>query len=175
MSEIVLTPEQYKTLPYKNTSVSRAKTYGEIIGLLETHGIQDYQYIKVKGAEVLSFPIKIKRRDVEQGFIVKLSVPKLYYPIKKGRYGPATLTYLENESWRIFWWHLKSKLEAIEYGISTELREFMYNITYSLTDNLGERYEVMLGETVLENLERLPKLAYTRTEKMIEYKGEQIE
>jgi len=172
MNDIILTDEQYKSLPYKGTSVPRAKTYGEIIGLLESHDIHDYQYLKVKGQEILSFPIIVKRRDVEQGFVVKLSVPKLFYPVKKGRskYAESTLTYLENESWRIFWWHLKSKLEAIEYGISTELKEFMYDITYSLTNEHGEKQDVSIGETMFDNIQRLPELVYIKHERMLEGK-----
>ncbi len=171
MSEIVLTDEQYKSLPYAHTTIPRSKTYGEIIGLLEAHHIPDYQFTKVQGREVLSFPIRVKRRDVEQGFVVKMTVPKLLYPVSKGRYGPKTMTYLENVSWRVFWWHIKSKLEAIEYGISDELREFMYNITYSLTDQEGQKKEVTLGEEVLDNLEQLPKLSpIARNERMLEHK-----
>ena len=91
---------------------------------------------------------------MEQRFLVKLTVPRLMYPKKNGRYGPTTMTYLENVSWRIFWWHLKSKLEAIEFGISDEVREFMYNIHYKLPDGT----EVSLGETIIENAENLSKL-----------------
>ena len=161
MTKIFLTEDQYRSLPYKKTPVSRAKTYGEIIGLLESHSIHDYQFLKVRGEEVLGFPIRVKRQDVEQGFIVKLTVPQLFYPVPqgKGKYAKKTMTYLESESWRVFWWYLKSKLEAIEYGISTELKEFMYDITYSLTDRDGGKRDVSLGDTVLENLEQLPKLS----------------
>ena len=160
MVEIVLTEKQYKSLPYKDTSVSRAKTYGEIIGLLEEHGIHDYQYLRVQGEEVLSFPLKIMRNGVELGFVVKLSVPKLMYLMTLGRGYNAkkTMTYLEDTSWRVFWWYLKSKLEAIEYGISDEFKEFMYNITYKLPD----KREVNLGQEVINNLEQLPKISYNK-------------
>lgn len=157
MSEIYLTDAQYKRLPYKSTIIGRGKTLGEIIGLLETHGITDYQWTKYQGVDQLAFPISIERDDVEQGFVVKLTVPKLYYPkrVGRGRSKPKTMTYLENVSWRIFWWHLKSKLEAIEFGISDEVAEFMYHINYALPDGT----EMNLGETLIENIENLNKLA----------------
>lgn len=134
MSVINLSEEQFKKLPYKTSTVTQGKTYGEIIGLLRDHGIMDYQFTTVKGVDTLAFPLKVKYKDMEKQFMVKLTVPKLYYPIKTGRGYNATetVTYLEKESWRIFWWHLKSKLEAIEFGISDEIHEFMYNITYTL-------------------------------------------
>jgi len=157
MSEIYLTDEQWKRLPYKTTTISKGKTYGEIIGLLETHGISDYQWTRLQGTDQLAFPIKIMRQDIEQSFLVKLTVPKLFYPKRhgRGRNAPKTMTYLENVSWRIFWWHFKSKLEAIEFGISDEVREFMYNINYALPDGT----EVNLGQVLVENVENLSKLA----------------
>lgn len=157
MSEIFLTDEQYKRLPYKGTEISRAKTYGEIVGLLESHGIKDYQITKFQGTDIFAFPLTIKRKDVEVKFMVKLNVPKLMYPLPqgKGKYSPKTMTYLENVSWRIFWWHLKSKLEAIEFGISDEVKEFMYNITYALPNGR----EVTLGDEIIENANQLSKLS----------------
>lgn len=156
MTEIFLTDEQWKRLPYKSTTIIRGKTFGEIIGLLESHGISDYQWTKYQGTDQLAFPLKINRDDVEQSFMVKLTVPKLYYPkrVGRGRSAPKTMTYLENVSWRIFWWHLKSKLEAIEYGISDEVQEFMYHINYALPDGT----EVNLGRALIENVENLNKL-----------------
>jgi len=161
MVEIVLTDKQYKNLPYKDTSIPRSKTYGDILGLLGGHDIQDYKFLRVGGNEVLSFPLRIKRGDVTQTFEIKLSVPKLMYPVKLGRgtYAKKTMTYLENVSWRVFWWHLKSKFEAIEYGISDEIREFMYNITYSLEDGEGNKREVVVGDEIIKNLEQLPRLS----------------
>jgi hypothetical protein len=165
MSEIVLTDAQYE--------VSRARTYGEIIGLLEAHGITDYQYLKFEGREVLSFPITVKRADITQKFIVKMSVPRLMYAKRSvggGKYARKTMTYLEKESWRVFWWYLKSKLNAVEYGISDDLREFMPTITYKITDATGREKETSIGEEVLENLNQLPKLLPAKDRAALEYR-----
>ena len=166
MNEITLTDEQFNKLPYKTTKISRAKTYGEIIGLLEEHGIKDYQWTRYQDTDQLAFPLKIKRIDVEMGFLVKLTVPRLMYPLRvgKGRNAPKQLTYLESISWRVFWWHLKSKLEAIEFGISDEVKEFMYNIHYSLPNGK----EVGLGEMVMENVNQLDKLGALEDRRVVE-------
>lgn len=169
MSEITLTKAQYEKLPYKTSVVSQGKTYGEIIGLLREHGITDYQFTTLKGVDVLAFPLKVQYRGVERSFTVKLTVPRLMYPLPsgRGRYSPKTITYLEKESWRIFWWHLKSKLEAIEYGISDEVHEFMYNIAYALPNGL----EMNLGDLIMEkveNLDRLNQLEDKRGPRIIE-------
>jgi len=156
VTEIYLTKEQWARLPYKNTVITRAKTYGDIIGLLEGHGIKDYRWTRYQGHDVLEFPLVVKRGDVERGFMVRLTVPKLYYTKKMGRAknAPKKQVYLENVSWRIFWWYLKSKLEAIQFGISDEVKEFLYNITYALPSG----QQVTLGEAVLEHMDRLGQL-----------------
>jgi hypothetical protein len=158
MSSITLTTEQYNRLPYKGSEITRGKSYGEIIGLLEQHGITAYQFTKnLEGVDVLAFPLKIKHRDREVSFMVKLTVPRLQYPVKRGRGYNAvtTMTYLEKESWRVFWWYLKSKLEAIEFGISDEVREFLPDIYHKLPS--GE--EVSLSDLIKDNAARLDKLA----------------
>lgn len=155
MTEIELTKKQYDRLPYKTTTITKGRTYGEIIGMLETHGIKDYQFTKFEDSNQLAFPLTIHRKGIDQKFLVKLTVPRLMYLKRVGRgRTEKTLTYLENVSWRIFWWHLKSKLEAIEYGISDEIKEFMYDIHYSLEDGS----EVSLGQTLIDNAENLSKL-----------------
>ncbi len=153
VSEITLTKEQWNRLPYKNTTITKGRTYGDIIGMLEEHGITGYVF----GNSILVFPIKFKYNDREIGFTVKMNVPRLMYemPIRKGRGAPKTLTYLENVSWRMFYWYLEKKLQSIEFGISDEVREFMYNINYKLSDNRGE---ASLSETFFNNLDRLDRL-----------------
>jgi len=170
MMEINLTKKQYDRLPYKTTTIAKGKTYGDIIGLLEQHGIQDYQWTRLQGTDQLAFPLKVKRKDMEQRFLVKLTVPRLMYPKShgRGRNAPKTITYLENVSWRIFWWHLKSKLEAIEFGISDEVKEFMYNIHYALPDGS----EVSLGEALIENADQLAKLSALEDKRTVEVEAD---
>jgi hypothetical protein len=155
MSEINLTPEQFERLPYKGSTKKKGETFGDIIGLLESHGIAGYQWTRDQGHDQLMFPLKIKRGDVEFGFMVKMTVPRLMYGLRHGRWGPITQTYLEKESWRMFLWYLKSKIEAIEFGISDEIREFMYDIHYKLKDGRGE---VGLGQLIIDNIDQLNKL-----------------
>lgn len=42
MKEITLTKEQYDRLPYRTTEKTKDATFGEIVGLLRTHGIRKY-------------------------------------------------------------------------------------------------------------------------------------
>ena len=157
MADITLTPEQYAKLPYRTSTVTKGKTYGEIIGLLEDHGIKNYRWTKLDGIDILEFPVIFKYRDMDRNFVVKLTVPRLHADISRGKGYHKTTSheYLEKESWRIFWWFLKSKLEAVEFGISDEFREFMPNIAHALPSG----GETNLADLILEKSDRLDRLS----------------
>lgn len=164
--EIFLTKDQFDKLPYKSTTVKKQRTYGQIIGLLAEHGIEDYQFTKYLGTELLSFPITVNRNEANYTFTVKMTVPRLHTkrPTGRGRNAPQEMVYLEDQSWRIFHWYLKSKLEAIEYGISDTVKEFMYHINYQLPDGR----EISLGQTLIDNVDNVTKLAALEDKKPVE-------
>jgi hypothetical protein len=146
MKEITLTKEQYEHLPYKNTKLNKDDSFGDIVGLLRKHGIR--KYFMDEDEEAFSFILTVKYRDMERQFPVKVTVPHLLYPKKvnsRSKNSPEKLTYLENESWRVAWWYLKAKLDAIMYGISDDFREFMPNIYHVLPD----KTEVNLSDIIL--------------------------
>ena len=158
LREITLTKEQYTKLPYKGTHITRATTYGDIIGLLEGSGIKDYGFVKVDGVDVLGFSFTVEIGGLQRKIGVRLTVPQLYYYKQRGRYGPRTKLYLEKESWRVFWWYLKSKLEAVTYGIDDMVQIFASNIVLRLPD--GSEAGV-LGDRLLEAVsqDKLSRLA----------------
>jgi hypothetical protein len=148
MKEITLTKEQYDQLPYKDTKLSKDETFGAIVGLLRRHGIR--KYFMDEENEAFSFILTVKYKDLEKSFPVKFTVPRLMYmkkvnPQSRSKYPDMKLTYLENESWRVAWWYLKAKLDAITYGISDDFREFMPNIYHVLPD----KSEVNLSDIIL--------------------------
>jgi len=155
--ETVLTDDQWKSLKYKNTTVKKGATKGEIMGLLESSHIEDYSIGKVNGIETVMFPIKVSRNGIDYALMIKITVPRICYYVKKGKGRNATKikTYYEDVSWRVAWWYLKSKLEAVEYGVSDIMTEFMFNAFHVLPDGR----EVKLAEVVANNLGNLDKLA----------------
>ena len=157
---IYLTDEQYAKLPYKNTEVSQGKTFGKIVGELKDHGIQDYRWTTYQGTDVLEFPLKVMRNEVDYPFVVKITVPKLMYPMKekgnRSRNAPKTMTFLEQTSWRVFFWYLKSRLDAISYGITDVTEAFMYHMHYALED--GGLSQLSIGEAIMQNVENVNKL-----------------
>jgi hypothetical protein len=157
LEEKILTDEQWKALKYKNTTVKKATTKGEITGLLETNNIENYSIGKINGVETVMFPIKVSRNGIDYALVIKVTVPRICYNTKKGkgRYAKKEKVYYEDVSWRVTWWYLKSKLEAIEYGVSDMMTEFMFNAFHVLPDGR----EVKLSEVVANNLGNLDKVA----------------
>jgi hypothetical protein len=148
MKEITLTKEQYDELPYKDTKLTKDDSFGQIVGLLRRHGIR--KYFMDEEAEAFSFILTVNYKDMEKQFPVKVTVPHLMYmkkvdPKSRSKYSKMQLTYLENESWRVAWWYLKAKLDAITYGISDDFREFMPNIYHVLPD----KREINLSDIIL--------------------------
>lgn len=140
--KLVLPVEKYRQMPYYDTDVSKAKTFGEIVGLLEAYGIHDYDWKKRKAVppftvadEALEFPLDYKRADGSNASVlVHIDVPQIYKENKKGE-----SEYMEKTSWRLFWWFMKARLEAAFYGISSLEREFLYLITDDRGVKLGDR------------------------------------
>lgn len=155
--ETVLTDDQWKALKYKNTTVKKATTKGEITGLLESNNVENYSIGKVEGVETVMFPIKVSRNSIDYALMIKVTVPRICYFTKKGKGRNATRVkiYYEDVSWRVAFWYLKSKFEAIEYGVSDIMTEFMFNAFHVLPDGR----EVKLAEVVANNLGNLDKIA----------------
>lgn len=146
MKEITLTQEQYDHLPYKGTKLDKDATFGDIVGLLRRHGIK--KYFMDGDEDEFTFVLTVKSRDMERQFPVKIIVPHLMVMKKlnpRRKHSPETPTYLENESWRVAWWYLKAKLDAITYGITDDFSEFMPNIYHKLEDGR----EVNLSDIIL--------------------------
>jgi hypothetical protein len=156
MKEITLTKEQYKRLPYKGSDKNKDTTFGEIIGLLRSHGVK--RYFMDEETETLTFDLLVKMKDMERNFAVRLQVPHIMYPVpivKGSKYSAKKLVYLEKESWRMLWWYLKCKLEAIEFGIGDELKEFIPNIFYALEKGGPQ---INLADTIIENADQIARL-----------------
>ena len=146
MKEITLTQEQYDRLPYKGTKLDKDASFGDIVGLLRKHGIK--KYFMDGDEDEFTFILTVKNRDIERQFPVKIIVPHLMVVKKvnpRSKNSPETLTYLENESWRVAWWYIKAKIDAITYGITDDFSEFMPNIYHKLEDGR----EVNLSDIIL--------------------------
>lgn len=154
MNELVIDSKEFRQMPYYSTKVSCGKTKGEIDGLLYDYGVENKAWITQDGNETLIFELSVQVGNVERKLAFKFqpTMIRVKYP-KKGN-------ILEREtSWRLFYWHLKSKLEAIKYGLVSVEKELMSNIIYSgqLTDSrtVGDAMSDIIQMGRLEHLDRM--------------------
>lgn len=148
--KLILSQVRFEQMPYSGTDVKKAKTYGEVVGILEEYGIKNYRWTKTGGEDILEFPLTYTTSNGEvKNMMVRLEVPQIF---KVGR--DKREVYMEQASWRVFWWYLKARLEAAFYGVSSLEQEFLYQLTNEKT---GERLGDMLMDLIKEG--GLDKLA----------------
>ena len=86
-------------------------------------------------------------------FTVRVEPPILATRKKEhGRYGSVVTMPDAGASMRLLMWWLKSKLEAIRYGLVTAQEEFLANVAGTLQDGR----EVTIGQLIIPRLAQLP-------------------
>jgi hypothetical protein len=126
MSKKELYPRLAK-MPYYRTSVSAERTKAEIISLLEKYGIESHQWTKLEGKETLKFIMD----TVVQGTQIKQAV-LFEIPTIKALTGQRNkiVEVPQSQSYRIFFYALKSLLESTKFGLLKKEDLFM---SYTLT------------------------------------------
>lgn len=111
---------------YLTTKVSHYRTQEVITQLLEKRGIDEIRFTQVGRDIVLEFnyPEKIEGQIVKLGVRLKLSIPETSDQKEKQR--------LRNQYYRALYYVLKSKLEAVEFGIREFGQEFLGDLIYQL-------------------------------------------
>ncbi len=101
-------------MPYYNTSVSTDKTRLEIIALLNKYDVKDYQWTQLGDKESVKFIMETTIQNKEMKVAVQFEIP-----ILKALKGNAhkVVTVPREQAYRIFYYSLKSLLEATAYGV----------------------------------------------------------
>ena len=136
-------------MPYQSTKIAPEQTRSDIERLLKEFGIKDYQWTVYKGEAQLQFIWRIQVSGVEKEILFKFKPPvmmalKRTYNTKLNRYEKINVP-LEAVSYRLLWHYLKSKLEAVTWGLESVEKEFMSHIVMRLPT--GE--ETTLGEALI--------------------------
>ena len=171
-----------KSIPYANTTIAPEQTKAEIEKLLKEHGIRDIQWTSYQGETTLKFLFKVQVRGVEREIMFAFKPPNI--DMKKRTYNRSRYCYetvtMDNApvSYRLLYWYLKTKLEAVQFGLESVEKEFMSHIMVALPDGKG----ITLGEKLTEVVEmaRLPNFtdkkaitAESEAEKVVEADFEQ--
>jgi len=150
-----------RKMPYYDTKIPVEKTRLEIEALLKQYRIEDISWTTLKGQSTLQFMLYINVKGVEKALVFEFRPPRIFIP--RRQYNPKTNKYEKINfphdamSHRLLLWYLKSKLEAVEYGLEEAVKEFMSHIVVSLpkeagTTTLGERIKQLLEEGRLEQI-----------------------
>ena len=134
--------------PYSGTTVPAYKTKDEIYQLLIKVGAIAIQWtdttesIQGRACPTPQFAVERTLHGVEQKFIVRLQGPLL--EIEKGRGFEKHREPNMNASMRLLFWYVKSKVEAIEYGLEDVVEAFLPRILLRLPDGTSSTMGDML-------------------------------
>jgi len=156
---------------YNNTSVNWAKSQAHIMKLLEDRGIEDIRFTSLSyntmaraGFEMMEDTYAIvleffKTTEVADGvggkIPIKIIIPNLSKDERK-----------KNQAYRIFFWYLKTKFEAVDTGLVEFEQEFMPHIALGKGNPLGNMWQafkanilpqIQSGESADINLIEPPK------------------
>lgn len=133
-------------VPYADTSVAPEKTRMEIEKMLYEFGIEAVRWTTIKENVELKFVV---RDDRGQQYTVRVQPPVMKVRRReRGRYGEVQTQVSSASSMRLLFWWLKSKLEAISYGLVSFESEFLANIA----GNLPGGQEVTVGDLLIPKL-----------------------
>lgn len=129
-----------KKPPYDRTEINVNKTQMEIQQLLLEYGAEGIQWVVFRdGLPKLAFIIEANINGASKKVGVQIDPPLIQRQNK---------TYNYEQSMRLLYWYVKSKLEAVAYGVKTFEKEFLDDLIYRLPDGR----EVKVGDMILKQV-----------------------
>ncbi len=138
-----------QSVPYSGTSISVEKTKMDIEMMLKEFGILAMRWTEtpdsIKGIELplLEFIVETKINGVHKEIGFKIQPPLLTAKKRRnGRYGDYVTTSCPEQSMRLLFWYIKSRLEAVKFGLeeieNTLLSKVMMNLPDGSISTVGE-------------------------------------
>ena len=136
--------------PYIDTTVPYERTKAEIEILLRSYGVKGIRWTSLEGQDdVLEFIIEAEVQGVKKQLGIAVKPPHIY--IKKRLPGRGIVnTENVNQEYRLLFHWIKSKIEAVVWGLSTIEKEFLSEVTLRLPN--GQMSTV--GEVVIDLMSR---------------------
>jgi hypothetical protein len=123
---------------YKHTTVHWGKSQAQIMALLEKQGVQDIRFTFLQSNNQLicefNFPSKLKNKDIN--YAVRITIPVESNDDK-----------FKNQIHRALFYYLKTKFEALNFGLIEFAKEFMPHLV--ITDKSGNQktiHEIILPQ-----------------------------
>jgi len=122
---------------YKHTSVAWGKSQANITKLLTEYGIQDTRFTFLQSRNELicefNYPTKIEDKDVSIGVRILVPIPKL-----------EDLEKAKNQIHRALFYYLKTKFEALSFGLVEFTQEFMpHLVIFDKQGNSKTLYQII--------------------------------
>ena len=162
-------PQVSRKIPYLDTEITAAQSRIDIENLLNEFGIKDTRWTHLEGDTVLEFIWHFEEKGVKKSVAFKLKPPVIQVRGKAKREiiggkvrwtGPLVWKRAENAEWRLMWWWLKSKLEAVRYGLETMEQALMSQVMVPLPNGrvttIGEILSEAIKNDVVQALRELP-------------------
>lgn len=153
-------------MAYETTKVAVEKSQSEIRKLLRGYGAEGYRFGEDTQAGMTWASVEF----VNQGYMVRMRVPLKppeMEPLRKRAKNARTKTLediyeeaMDQEArriWRVLFWNLKSRMEAVEEGVETFLEAFLAHVVNAATGRTV--YEELSSEGRVELTDPMPRLA----------------
>ena len=141
--------------PYMNTTVPYERTKAEIEILLKSYGIKNIRWTTLEGQDdTLEFIIDAEVHGVKKQLGVAVKPPHIV--IKKKLHGKLVDTENINQEYRLLFHWIKSKIEAVVWGLSTIEKEFLSEILMKLPNGqqstVGDVVADLMSKDTLQSL-----------------------
>ncbi len=142
-----------KSYPYANTGVSVEKSKEDINNLLRKYSIHGASWTELwdEGVIEVRFPIEFEFKGIRKGTMVSLRPPMFESTHRSydKKYGSQMVKAPDLKAgMRCLYFYVKTKLEAVQYGLTSIEKEFMSEIILKLPDGK----EKSLGEVMTERI-----------------------
>ncbi len=141
--------------PYVDTTVLYERTKAEIEILLKSYGIKNIRWTTLEGQDdTLEFIIEAQVQGVKKQLGVAVKPPHIV--IKKKLHGKLVDTENINQEYRLLFHWIKSKIEAVVWGLSTIEKEFLSEVLMKLPNGqqstVGDVVVNLMSNDTLQSL-----------------------
>ena len=141
--------------PYLDTTVPNERTKAEIEILLKSYGIKNIRWTTLEGQDdSLEFIIEAEVQGVKKQLGVAVKPPHIV--IKKKLHGKIVDTENINQEYRLLFHWIKSKIEAVVWGLSTIEKEFLSEVLMKLPNGqqstVGDVVVNLMSKDTLQSL-----------------------
>lgn len=141
--------------PYMDTTVPYERTKAEIEILLKSYGIKNIRWTTLEGQDdTLEFIIEAQVQGTKKQLGVAVKPPHIV--IKKKLHGKLVESENINQEYRLLFHWIKSKIEAVVWGLSTIEKEFLSEVLMKLPNGhqstVGDVVVNLMSKDTLQSL-----------------------